>query len=629
MAPESAQVQGRPPGLTTGDLIDRLIQFDGPPQEFLVNLLAVQCRLSAAGGGAILRAEPETGVGVLAVFPPLPPNSTAPAWLAHAVELAPRALAEGATSTHPLREPDEMYGQPARNHLVMIPLRAGGAVRGLAVFVFETRDPSVLAACRERLELTVSLLSLYEMRLTLQRRQGDLRRLRTAQEVLAAVNEYDRFAAAAMALVNEVASRWQGDRVTLGFLKGRYVKLKAMSHTEKFSRKMQIVQDIEAAMEECLDQDVEIAYPAAPDATYVHRSTAELAKRHGPTAVLSMPLRKTGEPLAVLTVERPAETPLDLDEVEALRLACELSTPRLAALHESDRWFGARLAAGARKALAWLVGPKHTWIKLAAAAVTTAVVLAVTLKGEYQIEAPFTLQTVEHRVVPAPFEGYLSDVLVEPAQKVTAGSEPTVLARLHVEELQSHLDSALADQRGYELQATASEGQGKIDEAAVARAQAAQAAARVELLQWKISKATITAPIDGTVTRIANDLERRIGGPVQAGEVLVEIAPLESLRAELEISEDDIAELREGQTGQLAHPGHPEQRGNFTVLHINPMAESVEGKNVYRVRVRLDGKLDWMKPGMRGVSRVDVDRRTYAWLWTHRLTRWVRMKLWI
>ena len=40
---------------TTAEIIDRLSRFDGPPEEFLVNLLAVQCYLASAGAGAIMR----------------------------------------------------------------------------------------------------------------------------------------------------------------------------------------------------------------------------------------------------------------------------------------------------------------------------------------------------------------------------------------------------------------------------------------------------------------------------------------------------------------------------------------------------------------------------------------------
>ena len=102
------------------------------------------------------------------------------------------------------------------------------------------------------------------MRLTLQHRQFDLQPAAHGDgDARRPSTSTDRFAGAAMTFCNEIAARWQADRVGLGFLKGRYVQLKALSHTEKFSRKMKLVQDIEAAMEECLDQDVEIIYPPA------------------------------------------------------------------------------------------------------------------------------------------------------------------------------------------------------------------------------------------------------------------------------------------------------------------------------------------------------------------------------
>ena len=44
-------------------------------------------------------------------------------------------------------------------------------------------------------------------------------------------------------------------------------------------------------------------------------------------------------------------------------------------------------------------------------------------------------------------------------------------------------------------------------------------------------------------------------------------------------------------------------------------------------QVRLADVPAWMRPGMEGVAKVDIDRRTYAWLWTRRLVNWVRMKL--
>jgi len=55
--------------------------------------------------------------------------------------------------------------------------------------------------------------------------------LKQAMETLSVINCQDKFKSAAMALCNEVASQWNCERVSLGFHQGKYVQLRAMSHT--------------------------------------------------------------------------------------------------------------------------------------------------------------------------------------------------------------------------------------------------------------------------------------------------------------------------------------------------------------------------------------------------------------
>ena len=774
---------------TTAEIIERLGRFDGPPEQFLVNLLAVQCHLASAAAGAILRVNPSGGAEVLAVFPQLAPSAAAPVWLALSAESAQQVAAGGKPAVKPLHGPDDLYGAPANQNVILLPLRGGSGVQGLAAFLVTTGDPRVLAATRERLELTVSLLSLYEMRLTLQQRQGDLSRLRLAMETTAAVNEQDRFAGAAMALCNEVSSRWKCDRVCLGFLKGRYVHLAAMSHTEKFSRKMKVVQDIESAMEETLDQDVEVTYPAGPEATFVQRAAAELSKRHGPTAVLSLPLRREGEVAAVITLERPVDQPFALGEIEALRLTVDLVAPRLASMHLQDRWIGARAAGAMRKGLSTVLGPKHTWIKVAGIAVFAAAMFLTLARGNYRAEAPFVLEPVAQQVVPAPFDGYLKQVYVRPGDQVVgagaaAGDQPswllneaaitdwptllavlrghnhehgddepirptswiaaqlpepthraimagttdnpvnplpdglteapqelrkivldglnailasanfydpnawvyvplsdrqrdllalrrpkwmggdqlegdrlielnrsllastlpgavrpgpTVLGTLETAELRLELKSAEAQCLGYRKQADAAMREDKRSDAQIAQAQADQVEAKMKLLEHKIAQSVIVSSMGGCVT--SGDLRKQLGAPVKTGDVLFEVAALADLRAELAVPEDLITDVqaaleksaKDGEQlgGALATTARPDEHIDFVVERINPVAEVVKENNVFKVRVKLLRTPSLFRPGMEGVGKIDIDRRSYGFIWTRRMINWVRMKLWI
>ena len=632
---QQAQTAAQGPALS--EAVDQLTSFDGPPEQFLMHLLQVQCQVAGATGGAILRPTTDQKPEVLAVHPPIDASATPPVWLAQAAESFPRVVADGQAIEMQIRRPDEMYGQPSREHLVMLPMRSRDAVRGAAAFVISTPDADLVSHARQRLELTISLLSLYEMRLTLQMRNNDMQRLRTALEVLAAVNDARRSRAAAMTLCNEVAARWSAHRVSLGFLHGRYVKLKAISHTEKFTRKMKLVQDIESAMEECYDQDIEIIHPAAEHAPYVSRAADRLATQHGPSAICSLPLRRDGEPQAVLAVEWAPDQPVDLGQIETLRLACDLCAPRLIEMHEHDRWAGARAAATSRKVLAGAVGPRHTWAKITAIAIVLALAFLIFAKGPDRIEAPFVLRATELRVVSAPFDGFIDEVHVELNDPVIA--DATDLATLATDELRLRQSELLTERASYATRADVAERELETAEVRINQLEAERIGAQIELIQYQLDRARIIAPIDGFVLT-TGDLERKAGIPVKTGDVLFEIAPLKELHAELAVPEDRIADMHrtsegdETMRGRLASVSHPGVYIPFEVDRIHPVAEQIDQRNVFIVRVRLlldemDQRPDWLLPGMEGVAKVEVGRKPYFRIWTRAITNWARMKLWI
>jgi multidrug efflux pump subunit AcrA (membrane-fusion protein) len=170
----------------------------------------------------------------------------------------------------------------------------------------------------------------------------------------------------------------------------------------------------------------------------------------------------------------------------------------------------------------------------------------------------------------------------------------------------------------------------------LALAKGRKAQAQVDLLQKRIDEASIKSPISGTVIG-PEDMTRFIRRPVKTGDVLFEVAPVENLRAVLEVPEDEIAEVRDQTSrGELATTAYPGKRIGFVVDRINPVAEQVDQKNVYKVRVTLDPKDmerlaadNWTLPGMKGVAKIDLGKKPYYELWTRKVVNWVRMKLWI
>ena len=235
------------------------------------------------------------------------------------------------------------------------------------------------------------------------------------------------------------------------------------------------------------------------------------------------------------------------------------------------------------------------------------------------------LQATQQQLVPAPFDGYLKSVSASVSDM--AEGDKTTLADLETAELRLQLAEAKAERVGYLKQSSAAMRDGNTAQSQIAQANADKTKAKIDLLEYQINKAMIVSPISGIIVK--GDLEREIGAPVKTGDVLFEVASLESLRAELLVPDDQIADIRVGQKGSLATASYPARRIDFFVERVNPAAEIVNQRNVFKVRVRLQTIHPWMRPGMEGVSKVSIDKRNYIWIWTRKITNWIRMKFWL
>ncbi len=121
----------------------------------------------------------------------------------------------------------------------------------------------------------------------------------------------------------------------------------------------------------------------------------------------------------------------------------------------------------------------------------------------------------------------------------------------------------------------------------------------------------------------------RIGLPVRQGDVLFKMAKVERLYVELEISELDIHELHSALEGELAMASRPQEIYIIKVFRVEPVATPKEGGNVFIVHCRFsDGPLDWWRPGMTGVAKLNIGQRNLFWILTHRTVEFLRLRLW-
>ena len=160
----------------------------------------------------------------------------------------------------------------------------------------------------------------------------------------------------------------------------------------------------------------------------------------------------------------------------------------------------------------------------------------------------------------------------------------------------------------------------------ILRAQLDQAKAQLSIVGEQIERTRVTAPFDGII--VAGDLSDRLGAPVERGQILFEVAPLNAYRVALQISESSISQIQVGQIGQLVLASKSNLSLPIRVDAITPVSTAADGKNSFRVDARLVETPDFLRPGMQGAARIEVEPRRLLWIWTHDLVDWLRLWVW-
>jgi multidrug resistance efflux pump len=474
-----------------------------------------------------------------------------------------------------------------------------------------------------RVNLGTDVPESYRQRQASEQASVTVQKLATALDLMVSVNAEKRFLATALAFCNGLSTTFRCQRVSLGWFEGGYIRLRAISRTEKFDPKMQAVRALEAAMDEALDQDEEVVWPAPEGSAVSTRDHDKFAAEHKPGHVCSVPLRSEGKPVAAITCER-LESPFTATEVDQLRLCCDQAVRRLADLHHSDRWFGARLWARSKEKAALLVGPKHTTAKIASFLILVALIALFFVKVPYRVEGTFVVKSDNVSFRTAPFDGYIEQVFVRPGDTVKAGAP---LLKLVTRELELEELGASADLSRYRREAERGRATNDFAGMRVAMSLAEQSQARLDLVKLRLGEATLKAPFDGVV--IEGDLRDRLAAPVKQGDTLFRIARLENLYLEAEIPERDVHEVLARQTGEISFVSQPKLKFPVRVEKLEPAAFPRQEGNVFLLRCSfVDGVQPWWRPGMSGLCKINIEPRTLWWIVTHRTVDFLRLKLW-
>ena len=529
------------------------------------------------------------------------------------VVAAERAAAERRGVLRPRRN-----GDPGGDACAL-PVIVDGALRGVVALELPQRARIDVRRVMRQLQWGAGWLEVLVRR----KHPGEREQLVGVLDLVACTLERPKFQAAATALVTELAQLLGCSRVSLGLLSGAHARVRAISNSATFARKSGTLRAIASAMDEAVEQQAVVRYPASDGGPVLAtRAHAELARAAGLQSTVTAPLPLEGRCIGALTLERKDGT-FGEKEIALVEHLALLVAPALEAKRLNDRWLPRKAWDSGAGALRGVFGPRRLALKLTVLAAVALLAFLSLATGPFRITADASLEGTVRRVVTSPMEGFVDEALVRAGDVVEAGAP---MARLDADELRLEQVRLLSEKAQLAQKYQAAFAAHERAEARIIRAQIEGIDARLTLVDEQLRRTLISAPFAGLV--ISGDLTQSLGSPVTRGEVLFEVAPLDRYRVIAQVDERDVTFVEVGQPARLVLSAMPDEAFAFTVEALTPVASTLEGRNRFRVEGLLAETDPRMRPGMEGVAKFEAGERRLIWIWTHRFWWWLRLESW-
>ncbi len=431
---------------------------------------------------------------------------------------------------------------------------------------------------------------------------------------------------AAMEVVNRLVDQFECDRVSLGLRKGLPVSLQAISRIAHFDPRTQLARRIEAAMEEAIDQAASVIEPVLPEQTsdqgaVISRASRELAGHHGHGSICSIPLPGRTGYIGAITLERGVDNPFEKEMISECETLAGMLGPVLEMQQREEKSFVHKSGGALKTLLAKLFGKAHLKLKFFLFAALALFTTLSVVEGEYRVTAPAGIEGEIRQMLVAPQSGYVVRAEARAGDLVT---KDQLIALLDDRDLQLEYQKLQSGKNKVEKEYQDALAKWDRTELSILRTKVEQFDAELRLVKSNLLHTKLHAPFNGIV--VSGDLSQSLGAPVEIGQILFEIAPLDSYRVIIEVDEHDMANIEVGKSGKLVITAFPQQVFAITTRQIVPMADASGGRNYFRVEATLDEPSKQLLPGMHGVAKIEAGSHKLLWIWTHSAVD--RLRLW-
>ncbi|MBV1877476.1 MAG: HlyD family efflux transporter periplasmic adaptor subunit [Pseudomonadales bacterium] len=524
-------------------------------------------------------------------------------------------------------------GSKHESSTIGYPLKISGAMQGVIVVELDDHLAPDLKQVMRQLQLGAGWFEALTRREHANQHANDRQQEKFSLLLMQQFLAESDFKTACIGLLNELAASLRCERVSLGFVHGRTIKVHSLSHTVQMDSKLNLLNAVAAAMDEALDQDAVIRAPEN-DVDLINRAQRQLITEHQTGAVVSVPCYWRERAVGAISFEKSLGYPFSDVEVALCEHVASHLGPLLEERRREQRWIGAKVAEHLTNTGENLIGKGHLALKVVSGLSVLTVLLLVFATADYRVTATSYLKGEQQRVIAAPFDGYIAAANYRAGDLIEQGE---VIAHLDDRELLLERLRWLTTERQHLLEYDQALGEQRRSELGVIRARISQAKSQIELIDAQLERSRLRAPFDGIL--VSGDLSQTIGAVVRKGDKLFELVPADLYRVVLKVDETEIRHLKQEQIGELVLTALPGANLPLLVTKIGSVSVSQEGINYFEVEARLltaDELGDepdvlaqgLLRPGMEGVAKIKVGERKLFWIWTHRFADWVGLQFW-
>jgi biotin carboxyl carrier protein len=455
----------------------------------------------------------------------------------------------------------------------------------------------------------------------------ELARQRALLKLQAVVLAQTSFEAGCLAFCNDLAKQIKAHRVSVGTFKKGHSKIVVTNNGDARKLDHAVAKLMANAIDEALDQASLITAPEIEDGILINQA-AEAVQRLNLSPTIVVPLFTNDRPEGGFIVEMAKQSQLNALVVGFVQDAVSLVGPVLSLMRRDELGFADRMRLNLSRKSSRVMGDDARWIRWSFFGFLASLLVLAFVPTSHTVNSPARIEGAVVRNISAPAQGFIKKVYVRPGDVV---KQDQPLAELADRELQLERNKLLSESAMHDSSYMTA--MARNDRAAMIQAQSKQGEARaqLELIDQQLTRGVLVAPMDGVVQE--GDLSQQIGSPVERGQSLMTVAPMNRFRTIIELDERDIRWVKVGQLSSLSLSALPWNDIEVKVERINPMAVVRDGHNVFEIEAsisRADQQevISQLRPGLRGVVKVNVGEESIMNIYARRTAEAVQRAWW-